>query len=93
MMNWKDHCGIPSDVVKDNYTQFANELLDELLNHLQQKWTKIQIYSHEEIGIVERPNKETYRHFCDIVHSRKKEYNIIILPLVQTIVNTSVHFV
>lgn len=35
MMNWKDHCGIPSDVVKDNYTQFANEILDELLNHLQ----------------------------------------------------------
>ena len=35
MMNWKDHCDIPSDVVKDNCTQFANELLHELLNHLQ----------------------------------------------------------
>ena len=92
IMNWIGHFGIPSEVVSDNGTQFANEVVDELLNILQVKNTKIQAYSHEENGIVERANKEVNRHLRAIVYSRKKRVQYYkYLPLVQRIMNASVH--
>jgi hypothetical protein len=92
IMDWIGLFGIPSEVVSDNGTQFANELVDELLSELQVKNTKIQAYSHEENGIVERANKEVNRHLRAIVYSRKKRLQYYkYLPLVQRIMNASVH--
>ena len=45
--------GIPSEVVSDNGTQFANELVDGLLELIVSDNTKIQAYSKEENAIVE----------------------------------------
>jgi hypothetical protein len=84
--------GIPSEVVKDNGTQFANQLVTQLLDILQTDNVKIQAYSKEENGIVERANKEVNRHLRAIVFNRKiKTKWSLYLPLVQRIMNASVH--
>jgi hypothetical protein len=46
--------GIPSEVVSDNGTQFANELVEKLLELLAAENTKIQAYSKEENAIVKQ---------------------------------------
>jgi len=58
LMDWIGMFGIPSQVVSDNGTQFANELVDGLLEILASDNIKIQAYSKEENAIVERANKE-----------------------------------
>jgi len=45
LIEWIGLFGIPSDVVSDNVTQFANELVDNLLDILAIENTKIQAYS------------------------------------------------
>jgi hypothetical protein len=84
--------GIPSEVVSDNGTQFANELVTDLLKVLHTKNVKIHAYSKEENGIVERANKEVNRHLRAIVFDKKIKSNWSrYLPLVQRIMNASVH--
>jgi hypothetical protein len=92
LLDWVGLFGIPSEVVSDNGTQFANSLVAEFLDTLETKDTKIQAYSKEENGIVERANKEVNRHLRTIVYNRKvKKQWSTYLALVQRIMNASVH--
>jgi len=92
LIEWIGLFGIPSEVVSDNGTQFANELVDNLLEILAIENTKIQAYSKEENGIVERANKEVNRHLRAYAYERKdKKTWHKYLPLVQRILNASIH--
>ena len=92
LMDWIGMFGIPSEVVSDNGTQFANELVDGLLELIATDNTKIQAYSKEENAIVERANKEVNRHLRAFVYDRKdKKSWHLYLPLVQRILNASIH--
>ena len=92
LLDWIGMFGVPSEVVSDNGTQFANELVDDLLDLLATENTKIHAYSKEENAIVERANKEVNRHLRAFVYDRKsRETWYDYLPLVQRILNASVH--
>ena len=92
LLEWIGIFGIPSAVVSDNGTQFANELVDDLLEILAAENIKIKAYSKEENRIVERANKEVNRHLRVYVYERKdKQSWYTYLPLVQLIMNASVH--
>ena len=92
LLEWIGMFGIPAEVVSDNGTQFANELVDELLEMLATTNTKIHAYSKEENAIVERANKEVNRHLRAYAYDRKdKKSWHQYLPLVQRILNASVH--
>ena len=92
LLEWVGMFGIPSALVSDNGTQFANELVDELLTILATDNIKIHAYSKEENSIVERANKEVNRHLRAYVYERKdrKSWHSY-LPLVQRILNASIH--
>ena len=92
LMDWIGLFGIPSALVSDNGTQFANQLVEETLALFETTDAKIQAYSKEENGIVERANKEVNRHLRTIVYNRKlKAEWQTFLPLVQRIMNASIH--
>jgi hypothetical protein len=92
LIEWIGFFGIPSEIVSDNGTQFANELVDNLLELLATENTKIQAYSKEENSIVERANKEVNRHLRAFAYERKdKKSWHKYLPLVQRILNASNH--
>ena len=92
LLDWIGLFGIPSEIVSDNGTQFANSLIQELLELLEVEDAKIQAYSKEENAIVERANKEVNRHLRTIVYNRKvKTKWSKYLPLVQRIMNASTH--
>jgi hypothetical protein len=92
LLDWIGMFGIPSELVSDNGTQFANELVDDLLKLLATDNAKIQAYSKEENSIVERANKEVNRHLRAYAYDRKdKKSWYTYLPLVQRIMNASIH--
>ena len=70
VLQWICRYGIPSQIVSDNGTQYANELITTLC-HLFKNHKLIQAYSYEENAIVERANKEIGRHLSAIVLDRK----------------------
>ena len=92
LIDWVGMFGIPSEMVSDNGTQFANELVRDFLSILETTDAKIQAYSKEENGLVERANKEVNRHLRTLVYNRKvKSKWATYLPLAQRIMNASVH--
>jgi hypothetical protein len=92
LIDWIGLFGIADELVSDNGTQFANAAVDELLAYLGTDNVKIQAYSSEENGIVERVNKEVNRHMKAITYDRKqRDQWYRFLPLVQRIINASVH--
>ena len=92
LLDWVGLFGIPLELVSDNGTQFANSLIEGLLSALEITDAKIQAYSKEENGLVERANREVNRHLRTIVYNRmvKKRWSKY-LPLVQRIMNASTH--
>ena len=93
LIDWMGMFGIPSEVVSDNGTQFANELITCFLDTLGTTNVKIHAYSKEENGMVERANKEVNRHLRTLVYNRKvKSKWTTYLPLTQRIMNASVHY-
>ena len=92
LIDWVGMFGIPTEMVSDNGTQFANELIEHFLGTLGTTNAKIQAYSKEENGLVERANKEVNRHLRTLVYNKKvKSKWSTYLPLVQRIMNASVH--
>ena len=84
--------GIPAQIVVDNGTQFANELVRELCEVLTIDLHFIQAYSHEENAIVERANKEVMRHLRAFTNELKQHGEWPkFLPLAQRIMNSMVH--
>jgi transposase InsO family protein len=83
--------GTPSQILTDNGTQFVNELVAELLKIIGVQHLTILPYSKEEVGMVERANREVMRHLRNLVfaHNEIAKWSKHYLPLVQRIMNTS----
>jgi transposase InsO family protein len=84
--------GCPRLIKTDNGSQFVNEMVTDLITLLGTKHARTIAYSKEENGIVERANKEVMRHLRAFTfelndHRDWSRY----LPLVQRIMNASVH--
>jgi hypothetical protein len=70
MMNHFCVYGVPVKITSDNATQFEAEF-KEMLDILAVENYKIQAYSHQENGIVERANKEVIRHARNIAYEMR----------------------
>jgi hypothetical protein len=83
--------GTPSQILTDNGTQFVNELVSELLKIIGVQHLTILAYSKEEVGIVERANREVMRHLRNLIfaHNEIAKWSKHYVPLVQRIINTS----
>mgnify|MGYP000847459154 CR=1 FL=1 len=84
--------GEPIQILSDGGTQFVNETVQALCAMLQIDIIKTTAYSKEENGLVERANKEVLRHLRAFIADNKvlekwSEY----LPLIQRIMNTTIH--
>jgi transposase InsO family protein len=92
LTEWVGRFGVPSAIVSDNGTQFVNEAVTGLLETLNIEHLRINAYSHEENGMVERANKEVKRHLRNIVFKFKNRKGWSdYLPLVARIINTTKH--
>jgi IS30 family transposase len=84
--------GVASAIVSDNGSQFVNETIKSLFEALQIEHIRINAYSHEENGLVERVNKEIMRYLRAIANERKiKRTWSQSLPFVQRIINAQIH--
>jgi hypothetical protein len=84
--------GIPAQVLSDNGSQYANEIMNEIERIFDNQHKFIHPYSHEENGIIERANKEIMRHLRAIIFDTRLVANwSTYLPLVQRIMNSQVH--
>ena len=84
--------GAPSHLLSDGGSQYVNELIKELITLIGVEHEVTLAYSKEENSIVERSNKEVLRHLKNIVFERHilTEWSRY-LPLVQRIMNSSIH--
>ena len=84
--------GAPSHLLSDGGSQYVNELIKELITLIGVEHEVTLAYSKEENSIVERSNKGVLRHLKNIVFERHilAEWSRY-LPIVQRIINTSVH--
>jgi hypothetical protein len=89
------HCGrygYPTSLLTDNGSQFDNHLLAEIAQSVGFTFNYTLPYSKEENGLVERANKEVLRHLRAFVFeaTRLSRWGRF-LPMVQRIVNSTVH--
>jgi transposase InsO family protein len=84
--------GQPEQLLSDNGTQFANEVIKELNSFLGTEFITTMPYSHQENGMVERANKEVVRHLRAIMFHKNlvHQWGDIYL-LVERILNAEVH--
>ena len=95
LMNFMGRYGAPAYIKSDRGTQFVNDVIEELLTLVGTHHLLTLSYSKKENSIVERANKEVMRHLRAIIFDKD---NITALndwedclPLVQRIMNASVH--
>jgi hypothetical protein len=92
LLDYAGRYGVPAQVQSDNGTQYVNRVISELLEVFGSKHILSTPYSHEENGIVERVNKEVLKHLRALVLSiRSTDTWSTFLPLVQRIINSSIH--
>ena len=92
LLNWISNFGCPSQVVTDNATQFANQLINDFAEVANIDKTLIHAYSHEENGMVERANQEVIKHLTSMAFEIKsRQLWKRHLPLAQRIINNMVH--
>lgn len=84
--------GAPSQIKSDNGPHFVNKVIEELLKLVGVHQVLTLAYSKEENALVERANKEVMRHLRHIFMAQivQQDYKLCI-PLVQRIINASVH--
>ena len=84
--------GAPSKLKSDRGSQFVNDIIEEFIPLVGSNHVLTLAYSKEESGIVERANKEVMRHVRALVFEKgmQDEWETT-LPLVQRIMNASVH--
>lgn len=84
--------GAPAQIRSDQGPQFANDIIEEFLKLIGTEHLLTLAYSSQENAIVERANKEVMRHLRAIIFKQNIiddwQYSI---PLVQRIMNASVH--
>jgi transposase InsO family protein len=88
-----EHCGrfgVPALIRSDRGPQFANELIEKLVDLLGTEHELTTAYSKEENAIVERANKEVMRHLRAIVYDDRiyNKWSTDQLPLVMRILNS-----
>ena len=70
LLDWVGRYGAPSELLSDQGTNFANEIIQELCRIIGTDKTFTMTSSKEENGIVERSIKEIRRHLRAIIFSR-----------------------
>lgn len=84
--------GAPAFIRSDQGPQFANQVIAELLKLVGTEHQLTLAYSKQENAIVERANKEVMRHLRAILLDKNITNDwAICLPLVQRIMNASMH--
>jgi hypothetical protein len=84
--------GVPEEITHDGGSSFVNEIVQQLIKQVGSSSKIATAYSKEENPIVERANKEVMRHLRNIIFDE----GVLglwskVLPLVQRIMNSSVH--
>lgn len=85
--------GTPMTIRSDKGGAFISDIVNSLATHTTgQPISLTSAYSKQENAIVERANKEVMRHLRNIIFDKRvvKEWSIY-LPLVQRIMNASIH--
>ena len=86
---WISNFGVPSEITTDNGTQFVNQLIEQFCDVANIDANKIHAYSKEENSMVERANKEVFRHLIPMINDKKCKDNFVpLLPFAQRIMNT-----
>eukprot|EP00969_Alexandrium_andersonii_P159353 7040487-Alexandrium_andersonii.AAC.2 len=89
------HCGrfgTPNQILSDGGTQFDNDKMKKICELLSTQHIVTMPYSKQENAIVERANKEVLRHLrAYIYESRALESWYSCLPMVQRIINSTIH--
>ena len=85
--------GFAETVSTDGGTQFCNELVQSLFKAVGSNHTQCTPHSKQEMGMVERQNKEVLRHLRALIYERNslRKWSSYDLPLVQRIVNAMVN--
>ncbi len=84
--------GCPKEIISDNGTQFVNEIIDNFIKLFGAHHLLTLPNSKEENAIVERVNKEIMKHLRHWIFDKNIiEEWIDAIPIVQRIINTSVH--
>jgi hypothetical protein len=90
---WAGRFGVPRVIVSDRGTNFMSTIVADVIKLMGGKHEPIHAYSKEENGLVERANKEVFRHIRDILLDRELPINnwSDIIPMVQRIILSTVH--
>ena len=84
--------GQPHQLVTDNGSSYANEIVKELVNLIGTQHVFTVPYSHEQNTIVERANSEVMRHLRALIFDEKTyAFWSDNIPFVQRIINTMTH--
>jgi hypothetical protein len=85
--------GCPTQVQRDQGSQFENHLMEELFRVIGVYHLINLAYSNEENAIVERVNKEVMRQLRGIIlkYNEIAQWSFRYLPLVQRIINSTTH--
>jgi hypothetical protein len=84
--------GAPQELLSDQGTQYANQMLTDLNAFLNIRQRFTLPHRPQANGMVERANQEVMRHLRAIVYEGRVKRNwSLYLPLVQRIINTSIH--
>jgi hypothetical protein len=89
------HCGrfgFPKIISHDQDAIFMGTVMQEAMQLIRSQSLPTMSYSKEESGIVERANKEVFRHIRNFIfdNAAKKNYSRYI-PFVERIINASIH--
>jgi hypothetical protein len=92
LINHLGRYGAPAKLRSDRGSQFVNETIQALLKLIGTEHELTLAESKEENAIVERANKEVMRHLRGVILEKKvvTEWSTY-LPLIQRIMNASVH--
>jgi len=93
LLSYFGRYGFAETVSTDGGTQFCNELVQSLLKAVGSHHVQCTPHSKEEMGMVERQNKEVLRHLRALIYERNslRKWSSIDLPLVQRIINAMVN--
>ena len=84
--------GTASELRSDGGSQFVNEIIQQVLLLMGTQHQITLAYSKQENSIVERSNKEVVRHLRNIIFDKRVLPTwAIYLPLVQRMMNASIH--
>lgn len=84
--------GAPHQIGSDNGRNYVSDMIKELVIFIGSEQLFTMEYSKEESAIVERSNKEVLRHLRNIIFDKNViESHSTYLPLVQRIMNSSIH--